>query len=94
MHQFKISYQILLLHEPDWGELLFVTLSDTLFLPMEYQWNLLGLIAFVLNQSYLGTNSLKEITKLKKRVRTNVKREYKLLRIVPNRSCRKAAHLV
>lgn len=66
MHQFKISYQILLLHEPYWGELLFVTLSDTLFFPMEYQWNLLGLIALVLNQSYLRANSLKEITKLKK----------------------------
>lgn len=94
MHQFKISYQILLLHEPYWGELLFLTLSDTLFLPMEYKWNLLDLIAVVLNQSYLGANSLTEMIKLKTWVRTNVKKESELLRIVANCSCRKAAHLV
>lgn len=61
---------------------------------MEYQWNLLDLITVGLNQSHLETNSLTEIIRLKKRVRTNVKREYELLRIVPNRSCRKAAHLI
>lgn len=66
MHQFKIVYQILLLHEALLMSLGRITLSYTIILPMGHQWNLFDLIAVGLNRSYLGADSLTAIIKLKK----------------------------